>query len=104
MFWGPSLVRREGMAQVMQFKNGICVLDVIFYEEAADGAFHAEHLTSRMTDGTPFEPQDCLVAILPDGKFPVGMFPQEASPEEAMPEAKPEDEVEEGLPADTPPA
>ena len=92
----PSLVRREGAAQVMQFKDGNCVLDVIFYEEAPGGAFRAEHLASRLTDGTPHEPQECLAAILPDGQFPVGMFPEEELPEEP--------DQEQGAPGDTPPS
>lgn len=68
----PSLVRREGAAQVMQFKNGNCVLDIFFYEEAPGGAFLARHLASRLLDGAPITPGDCLAAILPDGRFPPG--------------------------------
>lgn len=94
----PSLVRREGTAQVMQFKNGNCVLDVIFYEETPGGAFRARHLTSRLTNGTPHEPQACLAVILPGGQFPVGMFPEESSPQE------PEPDQEESAPGDTPPS
>ena len=84
----PSLVRREGAAQVMQFKNGSCVLDVIFYEEAPGGAFLAEHLASRLLDGAPIAPGDCLAAILPDGQFPRGSPP--AIPSEVDAEANAE--------------
>ena len=56
----------------MQFKNGNCVLDIFFYEEAPGGAFLARHLASRLLDGAPITPGDCLAAILPDGRFPPG--------------------------------
>lgn len=82
----PSLVRREGAAQVMQFKNGNCVFDVIFYEETAGGAFRARHLGSRLLDGAPITPQDCLARILPDSQFPAGTFAAVNFPEKTAPE------------------
>lgn len=84
----PSLVRREGAAQVMQFKNGNCVFDVTFYEEAPGGAFLARHLASRLLDGAPIAPDDCLAAILPGGRFPPGTLPE--LPPVVAPEVVPE--------------
>lgn len=86
----PSLVRREGAAQVMQFKNGNCVLDIFFYEEAPGSAFLARHLASRLLDGAPIAPADCLAAILPDGRFPPGILPAIPSEAEADGETTPE--------------
>lgn len=86
----PNLVRRENAAQVMQFKNGNCVLDVIFYEEAAGGAFRARHLASRMVDGAAITAPDCLAAILPDGRYPAEFLPPADVAERSAPEIVPE--------------
>lgn len=86
----PSLVRREDAAQVMQFKNGNCVLDIIFYEETPGGAFLSQHLSSRALDGAPVAPRECLAALLPFG-FPPGALPPDAlAPDVAMPDPGPD--------------
>lgn len=85
----PGLVRREGAAQVMQFRDGDCVLDVTFYEESPGGAFRAEHLSSRKTDGAPITPQQCLAVILPDGRYPTGLFPEQDLPPELKEKIRP---------------
>lgn len=86
----PALVRREGAAQVMQFSNGDCALNITFYEESAGGAFRAHHLSSRMTDGREISPQHCLADILPGGQYPADFFPEEILPEEPAPEVEAE--------------
>ena len=68
---GPvSLKRWEGEAQVMQFANEHCVMDIYFYEETPGAAFYASYLNARLKDGAEISSDVCLIALLPGGVWP----------------------------------
>lgn len=63
---GPvSLKRWEGDAQVMQFANGQCVMDIYFYEAFPGGAFQASYLSARTPTGADVDAASCLTSLLP---------------------------------------
>ncbi len=65
---GPvSLKRWEGEAQVMQFTNAHCVIDIYFYETAPGEAFEASYLNARTTSGSEVGSDLCLASLLPGG-------------------------------------
>jgi hypothetical protein len=59
-----SLKRWEGAAQMMQFTDGACILDVYFYEETPNGAFRATFLAARRATGEAMEAQACESELL----------------------------------------
>ena len=64
---GPvSLKRWEGAAQVMQFANGQCVMDIYFYENQTGGAFEAAYLSARNLSGADVDTASCLTSLLPE--------------------------------------
>ena len=65
-----SLKRWEGSAQMMQFSDGACILDVYFYEEAPGEAFRATFLAARRSSGEAMEPPQCLRALLAKQALP----------------------------------
>lgn len=65
---GPvSLKRWEGDAQVMQFTNEHCVIDIYFYETAPGEAFEATYLNARSSTGSEVGSDICLASLLPGG-------------------------------------
>jgi len=64
---GPvSLKRWEGEAQVMQFANNQCVMDIYFYETSPGGAFEATYLSTRTLNGADVDAASCLTSLLPE--------------------------------------
>ena len=64
---GPvSLKRWEEDAQVMQFANRQCVMDIYFYETSPGGAFQATYLSARTPTGADVDAASCLTSLLPE--------------------------------------
>jgi hypothetical protein len=57
----PSLLRRESPAEVWQYRNGTCVLDLFVYEEA--GRRRVVHLEARDSGARPMPSDECLAAL-----------------------------------------
>lgn len=66
----PYFLRWEGPAQVMQYKNQRCVVDLFFYEAKPGAPFLLTHMAGRSDDGKRMEAGDCFRSHLPDGKWP----------------------------------
>ena len=63
---GPvSLKRWEGDAQMMQFTNGQCVMDIYFYETTPGGAFEVSYLSTRTLSGAEVDAASRLTSLLP---------------------------------------
>lgn len=61
----PSLVRVEMAAQVMQFVNGDCVLDVFMSEPQPGAQFRTQHVEARDRDGKALPEEQCLAVLIP---------------------------------------
>ncbi len=66
----PSLVRREEGAQMMQFADPACVLDVVLYPPAPGAHFRARHLAARTPAGAPLDAAACLARLIPEDRWP----------------------------------
>jgi hypothetical protein len=58
----PSLTRKEPPAEIWQYSSHSCVIDVVYYPNAA-GSLSAEWLDSRALDGSPMDKDTCLKTI-----------------------------------------
>ncbi len=66
----PTLVRREEGAQMMQFTDPVCVLDVVLYPPAPGAHFRARHLAARTPAGAALDPATCLAELVPKERWP----------------------------------
>lgn len=60
----PVMTRREAPAEVWQYTGQACVLDVVFYPDAAGAGLHSDWLEGRDMDGVSMQPQDCLALLI----------------------------------------
>ncbi len=58
----PELVRREDPAEIWQYRNQACVLDVFLYPES--GNRQVTYVEARDSAAAPAEPRACLGALL----------------------------------------
>lgn len=63
----PSLVRRDGLGQVMLFEHATCVFDVVFYTETIETPYSVTHINARTPLGVKIDKQQCLTVIKPGG-------------------------------------
>ena len=63
----PSLVRRDGLGQVMLFEHEACVFDIVFYAETIETPYKVVHISARTRQGQQSDKQLCLTALKPDG-------------------------------------
>ena len=61
---GPSLVRRDGSMQILQYGGTACVLDVVFYEASENAHFRAAAIAARDLSGANTEAGACLYGIV----------------------------------------
>ncbi len=66
----PTLVRREDGAQMMQFADPVCVLDVVLYPPAPGAHFRARHLAARTPAGATLDTATCLADLVPKDRWP----------------------------------
>ncbi len=62
----PRFKRRDDPAQIWQYRNDACALDVFLYKTGKDGPFTVLHVETRGRDKKPVAHQDCLAALLKD--------------------------------------
>lgn len=66
----PTLVRRDGHVQLMQFSAENCRLDVVFYEDVTGAPFEASHVEARDLAGASIDTDACLSEILGGEDWP----------------------------------
>jgi len=59
----PDFGRRDGPAEMLQYRNGICILDVFLYRESANAAFHVAHVEARNLKMQSVPGEDCLRSL-----------------------------------------
>lgn len=59
----PSFARRDPPAELWQYRNDRCTLDLFLYE-ATSGGYRVEHLEFRETATSPDATEHCLRAII----------------------------------------
>jgi len=62
----PRFKRRDDPAQIWQYRNDVCAIDVFLYKTGKDGPFTVLHVETRGRDKKPVAHQDCLAALLKD--------------------------------------
>lgn len=60
----PDLVRRDDSVQIHQYRDTLCVLDLIFYEGADHGPFRLSAVDSRDRAAQPYDGADCLERLI----------------------------------------
>ncbi len=55
--------RRDGPAEILQYRNGICTLDIFLYRESANGAFRVAHVEARNLDMQNVPGDECLQSL-----------------------------------------
>lgn len=63
----PSLVRRDGLGQVMLFEHESCVFDIVFYADTIESPYKVAYISARTRDGSKSDRQQCLQALKPNG-------------------------------------
>ena len=61
----PDFLRRDGGAEIWQYKNGTCVLNIFLYDEtpSKSGAKRALHFDARSLDGKVADREACLKTV-----------------------------------------
>ena len=62
----PRFKRRDDPAQIWQYRNDACALDVFLYKTGKDGPFTVLHFETRGRDKKPVDHKDCFVSLLKD--------------------------------------
>ncbi|MBI1985461.1 MAG: hypothetical protein HYS64_02050 [Rhodospirillales bacterium] len=62
----PRFKRRDDPAQIWQYRNDACALDVFLYKTGKDGPFTVLHFETRGRDKKPVDQKDCFVSLLKD--------------------------------------
>lgn len=62
----PRFKRRDDPAQIWQYRNDACALDVFLYKTGKDGPFTVLHFETRSRDKKPVDQKDCFVSLLKD--------------------------------------
>ncbi len=70
IFGTASFVRWDGSAIIRQYKNDLCILDIVFYEEISGDPFRATYFESRSLSGESLELKECLKGFFADGEIP----------------------------------
>lgn len=55
--------RRDGPAEMLQYRNGNCILDVFLYRESANEAFRVAHVEARNLKMQSVPGEDCLRSL-----------------------------------------
>lgn len=63
LFGPPSFTRRDPPAELWQYRNENCTLDLFLYEDSA-GSFNVTHLEIRETDSSADATERCLRTII----------------------------------------
>jgi len=59
----PDFGRRDGPAEILQYRNGNCILDVFLYRESANESFQVAHVEARNLDMQEVPGEDCLRSL-----------------------------------------
>jgi len=62
----PRFKRRDDPAQIWQYRNESCALDVFLYKTRKDGPFTVLHFETRGRDRKPVDEKDCFSSMLKD--------------------------------------
>jgi len=62
----PRFKRRDDPAEIWQYRNDACALDVFLYKTGKDGRFTVRHFETRGRDRRPVDQKDCFVGLLKD--------------------------------------
>lgn len=60
----PAMTRREAPAEVWQYAGQACVLDIVFYPDAAGGGPNSRWIEGRDMDGKTMPPEACLQQVV----------------------------------------
>ena len=60
---GADFDRRDGPAEILQYRNGTCILDVFLYRESANEAFRVAHVEARDLKMQSVPGEDCLRSL-----------------------------------------
>jgi hypothetical protein len=55
--------RRDGPAEILQYRDGTCVLDVFLYRDSADAPFRVAYVEARDMDMSKVAGDDCLRSL-----------------------------------------
>ena len=62
---GPADFNRvDGPAEIMQYRNGVCTLDVFLYKKAADSETQVTHVEARDSTMSPVPGDTCLKSVV----------------------------------------
>ena len=59
----PDFGRRDGPAEILQYRNGTCILDIFLYKESANESFLVAHVEARNLDMQEVPGEDCLRSL-----------------------------------------
>jgi hypothetical protein len=59
----PDFGRRDGPAEILQYRNGTCILDIFLYRESASEAFRVAHVEARNFDMQEVPGEDCMRSL-----------------------------------------
>ena len=59
----PDFGRLDGPAEILQYRNGNCILDVFLYRETANESFLVAHVETRNLDMQEVPGEDCLRSL-----------------------------------------
>lgn len=71
----PDFLRWEGPAQVMQYENEECIVDLFFYEPRPGEEFLLRHIAGRRPTGNSMDKAICFRSHLPNGEWPLLIAP-----------------------------
>ncbi len=60
----PRFKRRDDPAEIWQYRNDACSLDVFLYRAGKDGAFRVRYFETRGRDKKPVDQNDCFASLL----------------------------------------
>lgn len=60
----PSFKRRDDPAQIWQYRDSICILDVFLYRPEGGGAYRVTHVEVRGHGVTKVSDEDCFLRLL----------------------------------------
>jgi hypothetical protein len=64
--------RRDGPAEILQYRNGTCILDVFLYRESTDESFRVAHVEARDLEMQKVPGIDCLRSLSKTRQYRAG--------------------------------
>ncbi len=62
----PAFKRRDPPAQVWQYSDGTCILDIFLYREGGDRSYTVAHVAARGRNVAAVSRRDCFLELLKD--------------------------------------